>query len=100
MNFYQFTPKNFVADCIIKANENGVNNFNIFLPSEKSYGIPKGSPRKIQEEIKDKISNFACIKDIKLPATAVFFFFHGENLECAIDICNLNVFRGFQSKVV
>ena len=62
--FLLIHTKNSVADCLIKANENGTHNFNIFLSSEKTQVIPKGNPCKMHEEIKDKISNFACIKGI------------------------------------
>ena len=74
--FLSIHTMNSVTDCLIKVNENGTHNFNIFLSSEKSHAISKGNPSKIHEEIKDKISNFLLSKTLDIPAMAAFFFTH------------------------
>ena len=38
--FISIHTTNSVPDCLIKANENGTHNFNNFLSSEKTHGIP------------------------------------------------------------
>ena len=51
----------------------------------------------MQEEIKKKIFNFACIKDIRYIRNGSIIF-HTENLECAIEICNVKLFMGVPVK--
>ena len=76
--FLSIYTTNSVADCLINANENRANKFNIFLSSANTHGIPKSNPRKLQEEIKGKISNFACIKDIPYTHKGSIIF-HTDN---------------------
>ena len=86
-----------VAYCLIQAYKNEANNFNIFLSNVNTHGISKSNPHKMQEEIKDKISNFACIKDIQYTCNGSIIF-HTDNLECVIEICSLNLFMGVPVK--